>query len=202
MLGYIWVRSATGRASNTKENVVPRINTLTIETAPDASKPLLEGVNQKLGKVPNLFATLAHSPAALQTYFNLKDAIAKGSLGDKIGESVAIAIATKASCDYCANAHYTIGGMVGVEEDERSLNLQGKSNDPKTQAAIDLSLAIIEKRGFVDDSDLSSFKKAGFTDADVLEILSIVTLNTFTNYANHIAQTVSDFPKIPESATA
>lgn len=181
---------------------MPRINTLTIETAPAASKPLLEGVNKKMGKVPNLFATLAHSPAALQTYFNLKDALAKGSLGDKIGESIALAIATKASCDYCANAHYTIGGMVGLGEDERAKNLQGKSGDPKTQAAIDLALAIIEKRGFVDDSDLSSFKSAGFTDSDVLEILSIVTLNTFTNYANHIAQTVGDFPKIPESATA
>jgi len=181
---------------------VPRINTLTIETAPEASKPVLEGVNQKLGKVPNLFATLAHSPAALQTYFNIKDALAKGSLGDKLSESIAIAIATKASCQYCANAHYTIGGMVGVNEDERSKNLQGKSNDPKTQAAIDFAFAIIEKRGFVDDSDLSSFKDAGFTDADVLEVLSIVILNTFTNYANHIAETVPDFPEIPESALA
>ena len=181
---------------------MPRISTLTIDSAPQESKPLLQGVNEKMGKVPNLFATLAHSPAALQTYFNLKDAISKGSIGDKVGESLAIAIAKKASCGYCANAHYTIGGMVGLDDDERALNLQGKSNDPKVQAAIEFAFAILDKRGFVDDSDLESFKSAGWTDSDVLEVLSIVTLNTFTNYANHIAQTESDFPAVPESATA
>lgn len=179
-----------------------RIEPLTIETAPESTKGMLEGVNEKMGKVPNIFGVMAHSPAALSTYFGLKDAISKGSLGDKVGESLAIAIGQKASCDYCVAAHYTIGGMVGVDEDERALNLQGKSGDKKTQAAIDLAYAILDKKGFVDNSDIEAFKSAGFGDGDVLELLTVVTLNTYTNYVNHIAETESDFPAVPESATA
>jgi len=177
-----------------------RIEPLTIETAPEGSKETLEGVKEKMGKVPNLFGVLAHSPAALSTYFSLKDAISKGSLGDKVGESLALAIAQKASCGYCSAAHYTIGGMVGLDEDERALNIQGKSGDPKVQALITFALAIVEKRGFVEGSDLEAVKAAGWNDAAVLETLSIVILNTFTNYANHIAETEVDFPAVPESA--
>jgi len=182
---------------------MPRIEPLTIENAPEATKPVLEDVKKNMGTVPNLFGTLAHSPAALHTYFNLKDALSKGSLGDKVGESLALAIAQKAECGYCSSAHFAIGEKVGLDEEERRRNLEGKSSDPKTQALIDLALAIVEKRGWIDDADISKVKEQGYGDDAVLEVLSIVTLNTFTNYANHIAETAVDFPKIEtESASA
>jgi len=182
---------------------MPRIEPLTIENAPEASKPVLEDIQKNLGKVPNLLGTLAHSPAALHTYVNLKDALSKGALGDKVGESLALAIARKAECGYCTSAHFAIGGMVGVDEAERRLNLEGKSGDPKTQSLIDFALAIVEKRGWVDDADIQRVRDAGFGDDAVLEVLSIVILNTFTNYANHIASTAVDFPSVEaESVSA
>ena len=182
---------------------MPRIQPKTIETAPEGAKPVLENIQQKMGQIPNVLGTLANSPAAVHAYVNLKDALSKGSLGDKVGESLAIAIARKSECGYCSSAHFAIADMVGVDEDERRQTLQGKSNDPKVQALIDFAYAIIDKRGFVDDSDISALRDAGHGDDAILEVLTVVTLNLFTNYANHIAETTVDFPEIKtESATA
>lgn len=181
---------------------MPRIQPVSKNQAPEASRPMLEGVHKKLGRVPNLLGTLAHSPAALATYLNLGDALSKGSLGDKTREQVAVAVAKESGCEYCASAHTAIGRMVGVPADELARNLEGRSSDPKAQGAIDLALAIVEKRGLVDDADVEAARKAGLTDAELLEVLSATVANLFTNYANHLIQTVNDFPKVDIGATA
>lgn len=175
---------------------MPRISPVSIETAPESTKPLLEGINKKLGKVPNLLGTLAVSPAALNTYLNLGDALGKGTLGAKFHEQLAVAIANESKCGYCASAHTVIGKMHGVDGDELSKNLRGDATDPKVQAAINLAFAIIEKRGWVDDADVSAARSGGLNDEELLEVLAVTMTNLFTNYANHMLQTENDFPKV------
>lgn len=179
-----------------------RIKTVTKDQAPAASQPMLDGIQKKLGRVPNLLATLAQSPAALATYLNLNDAIAKGSLGAGVREQLAVAIANESGCEYCASAHTAIGKMSGVPADELARNLRGQATDPKVQAGIDLARAIVEKRGFVEDADLAAARKGGLSDAEVLEVLAVTVTNLFTNYANHLIQTENDFPKVELAQTA
>lgn len=181
---------------------MPRISPVSIDAAPQASKPMLEAINKKLGKVPNLLGSLAVSPASLATYVNLNEALAKGELGDKYREQLAVAIANASGCGYCLSAHTAIGKMVGVDGEELTKNRTGSASDPKVQAGIDFALAIIEKRGWVEDADVSAARGAGLTDAQLLEILSITVTNLFTNYANHILQTENDFPKVELVETA
>ena len=38
--------------------------------------------------------------------------------------------------------------------------------------------------------------QAGYSDAEITEIVSHVALNIFTNYFNHVARTEVDFPKV------
>jgi uncharacterized peroxidase-related enzyme len=181
---------------------MPRISTVSKDQAPDASKPMLDAIHGKLGKVPNLLATLAQSPAALATYVNLNEALGKGSLSPAYRESLAVAIANVSGCGYCASAHTAIGKMHGVSGDELAKNLNGKASDPKVQAGIDFALAIVEKRGWAEDTDLKAARDAGLSDAELLEILSITITNLFTNYANHIIETENDFPKVELAQTA
>jgi|TARA_R110000782_G_scaffold57258_29_gene119853 uncharacterized peroxidase-related enzyme len=175
---------------------MPRIAPISKDKAPDASKPMLEGVEKKLGKVPNLLGTLAVAPAGLATYMKLGEALSHASLNDKVREQIAVAIAQESGCGYCASAHTAIGKMVGVSADELAKNLDGKASDPKVQAAIDLSLAIVRERGWVTDEQFKDAKDAGLSDAEVIEVLSITMTNLFTNYANHMFQTANDFPKV------
>lgn len=175
---------------------MPRIPPISKDNAPEASKPMLEGVQKKLGKVPNLLGTLATAPAGLATYMKLGEALSHASLNEKVREQIAVAIAQESGCEYCASAHTAIGKMVGVDEGELSKNLEGKASDPKVQAAIDLSLAIVRERGWVTDEQFKAAKDAGLGDAQIIEVLSITMTNLFTNYANHMFKTANDFPKV------
>lgn len=179
-----------------------RIQPISVDQAPESTKPTLEGIEKSLGMVPNLLGTLGRSPAALSFYTQGKDALGKGTLGQAFGEQLALAIANTSNCGYCAAAHNAIGKMAGLSDDERASNLRGQSNDTKVQAAIDFAKQIVERRGFVDDADFDAVKSAGFSDEEVLEILAITMFNLFTNYANHMIETEIDFPKVETAAAA
>jgi AhpD family alkylhydroperoxidase len=77
----------------------------TIEAAPIASRPLLEGVKKQLGVVPNMFCLISNSPAALESYLDLSSALNKGALPPPTRERIALAVAEINGCDYCLSAH-------------------------------------------------------------------------------------------------
>ena len=65
---------------------------------------------------------------------------------------------------------------------------------PKLKAILKLATALVEKRGQVSDGELQAARDGGLSDAEVLEALAIVALNTFTNYINALVRTKVDFP--------
>lgn len=178
-----------------------RIEPTTLDQAPQATKATLEGIHAKLGKVPNLLATLGKSPAAINSYVKQKEALSTGVLGDQVGESLALAIANFSRCGYCAAAHNAIGKMVGLSDEERELNRNGRSGDPKTQAAIDLAREIVEARGFIGDSVFTDAREH-LSEEEVLEVIATTTFNLFTNYMNHALETEIDFPEVELVASA
>ena len=174
---------------------MPRINAPTIETAPAASQPQLAAVKKQLGSVPNMFRTIAHSPAVLEGYLSLNGALAKGTLDAPTRERIALAVAEFNGCNYCLAAHTYLGKNVAKLSDvEIEANRRGRSSDPKSDAAVVFPVKVVSARGQVSDADLSAVRAAGFTDANVIEIISYVALNTLTNYVNEVAGTVVDFP--------
>ncbi|MEQ8850459.1 MAG: peroxidase-related enzyme [Phycisphaerales bacterium] len=173
-----------------------RITPLTKDQVEGKAADQWAAVEKKIGKVPNLLATLARSPGALGTYLNLGAALEDASISAGLREQIALVVAGANKCEYCAAAHTTIGKMVGVDGDELTKNLRGESGDAKTQAALDFSRAIVEKRGWASDADLQAVRDAGYTDGEVLEIVSTVVANIFTNYVNHVVGTEIDFPKV------
>lgn len=181
---------------------MPRIKPIRPDEAPAQSRTLLDGVQKALGITPNLMATLAHSPAALQSYLGFGQALSGGVLPGTTREQLAVAVAGENSCGYCASAHTLLGGKAGVKADELALNLRGESNDPHTAAAIQFARTVVSKRGFVSDADLAAVRHAGYSEAEIVEIIATVALNIFSNYFNHIAQTEIDFPvvEVPEPA--
>lgn len=179
-----------------------RIPALATAAAPALSQPMLEAVGKKLGMVPNLFKTFAHSPAVLQYYLAGSEALAGGTLSGALREQIALVTAGANECDYCASAHTLMGKGAGLAAAEMSNNLRGQSDNAKTQAALDFAKAIVNARGQVTDAQLQAVRAAGYGDAEVVEIVANVVANIFTNYFNHIAGTVIDFPVVRAAAPA
>lgn len=162
---------------------MPRINPVNPETATGKAKELLTAVKSKMGMVPNMMATLANSPAVLESYLSFSGALNGASLNAKTREAIAIAIAEANGCNYCLSAHAVIGKGAGLSDAEVTAARTGESTDAKLGAILTLANAINTSRGFA-------------TDAEILEVVATVSLNVFTNYLNHVSDPTIDFPVI------
>jgi uncharacterized peroxidase-related enzyme len=158
---------------------------------------MLEAVKKQLGSVPNLFRTVATSPAALEGYLGLSAALAKGRLPAPTRERIALAVAEINACGYCLAAHSYLGrNLAKLDEAEILANRRGASNDPKADAAVRFAASIVRQRGHVDDDAVRAVRLAGYDDAQIIEIVMHVALNTWTNYLNSVAATEIDFPVV------
>jgi uncharacterized peroxidase-related enzyme len=170
----------------------------TIDAAPAASRPLLEAVRAQLGSVPNLFRLAANSPAALEGYVSMLGALGKGALPAATRERIALAVAEVNGCGYCLSAHSYLGRTLArLDEAEIAANRAGGSNDAKAAAAVRFAVAVARNRGRVRAEELAAVRAAGYDDAQVIEIVQHVALNTWTNYVNEVAATDIDFPVAP-----
>ncbi len=171
-----------------------RISVPALEDTPAASRPILNAVNGQLGVVPNLFRLVALSPAALAGMTGLSGALAK-ALDVKTRERLAIATAQVNGCDYCLSAHTYLGlNLARLSPEEIALNRSGASGDPKADAAVRFGAKVAQTRGKVARADLDAVRQAGFTDAQVIEIVAVVADNFLTNLVNNVADTDIDFP--------
>jgi uncharacterized peroxidase-related enzyme len=171
-----------------------RISIPLLEAAPAAAQPILAAVKTQLGSVPNLFRLAALSPAALTGMTGLSGALGK-ALDVKTRERIAIAVAQVNGCDYCLSAHTYLGlNLAKISSEDIAKNRRGASTDPKADAAVRFAAKVAEHRGKISDADLAAVKLAGFSEAQIVEIVAVVAENFFTNLLNNVAETEIDFP--------
>lgn len=159
--------------------------------------PQLDAVRAKMGKVPNMIATLANSPVALNAYLALGDVAGKGALSAKERERIALTVGQANECDYCVAAHSLVGKLTGLSETEILAARRAQGTDARTSAIAGLADTIVRDRGLVATPVLDQARAAGLTEAELLEVLTVTVANILTNYANHLIQTDLDFPKAP-----
>jgi len=174
-----------------------RIEPVSIENAPEGSKPTMEAIKANFGKVPNIFATLAHSPTALNSLMGLFGTLESGELKGIPHEAIALYIGQQNDCKYCIAAHTAKAKMAGASEEDAIGFRKGKASDPKIQTLLDFTGVMVARHGISDD-ELKKFRDAGLSDADMLEAIAIIVCNIFTNATNALAQTDIDFPAAPE----
>lgn len=157
----------------------------------------LATTRKMFGGTPNLFTTAAHSPTALGAMVSLFAHTGRSPLGHAVGEQIAVAIAQSNRCGYCLSAHTAIGTLYGLAPAALDDARRARSADARTDALLRLAVAINQARGHVDDATLDAARDAGITDAEIVDVVSHVALNVFTNYLNTVAQTEIDFPVVP-----
>ena len=163
---------------------------------------ILSEIHAAFGATPNMFRAVANSPAALKSMWGAFGALGGGALPARLGEQVAVAIANRNACEYCLAAHTVLGRKAGASAEEMSEAQAGRSDDPKTAAALRFALAVVERRGQVDAEEVEALRAAGFDDGEIVELLAHVALNLFTNYVNVALAVPVDFPGVRLRAAA
>jgi uncharacterized peroxidase-related enzyme len=172
-----------------------RVN-LDTQLSPAASQPLLAQVHKAFGATPNMFRAVSNSPVALQSMWAAFGALGQGTLGARLGEQIAVAIANRNRCEYCLAAHTVLGQNAGASAAEMATAQLGESSDPRTAAALAFALKVVDQRAQLTDADVANLQEAGFDDGQVVEILAHVALNLFTNYVNVALDVPVDFPHV------
>lgn len=159
-----------------------------IETAPERSGLGLRAAEQKLGFIPNMMAVLAESPAALEAYQAIQGAFATSSFSAAEQNFLALAISVANGCDYCVPAYTVMALKTRVPEDVVTAVRDGTPiKDPRFSILREFALAVVEKRGRVPEAEVEAFLGAGFTKAQVLEVIVAAAFKMISNYTNHIA---------------
>lgn len=179
-----------------------RIAIPTRDNSPETSKPTLDAIHKQLGVVPNLFRLIGVSPVALTAFTSFQGALSK-TLDVKTRERIALAVAQVNGCGYCLSAHTYLGlNLAKISPEEIAMNRKGASSDPKANAAVQFAFKVAQERGHVSDADIAAVRDAGFTDAQLVEIVALVAENSFTNFLNEVARTEIDFPVVEVNAEA
>jgi uncharacterized peroxidase-related enzyme len=181
---------------------MPRIQPVNPSSADAATAEFLGSVKKKLGRVPNLVATMANSTAVAKAYLGFSQSLAGGTLPARLREQIALVVGEANGCEYCLAAHTALGKGAGLTEQETCDARRATSDDERERAALDFSRKVVQNRGVVNDGEVEQLRAAGYTDGQIAEIVAHVALNIFTNYFNHVAGTEVDFPAPPELVAA
>ena len=167
-----------------------RLTLHTLESAPEASRPMVARAIANNGFLPNLIGVLANAPVALETYLAVGEINGRASLSLPEREVVQITAARLHGCDFCVAGHSALATKKAGLGAATVVALQ--RGEPTGQARLDalqaFTAAVIASRGAVADEALGAFLAAGFTQAQALEVVLGVSLATLCNFANVLAQ--------------
>lgn len=173
-----------------------RINLVTAATANEEQQALLTAIQNKLGMVPNFLKVFANSPAALRAFLGLHGIANEGSLDSQTRERIALTVAQKNSCEYCVSAHTAIGRGTGLSDEEMTAARAGSSADTKAAVAVRFARSVVEHQGEITTAELIEMRDAGFSESDIVEVITHVGMNILTNMIGKASRLEIDFPKV------
>jgi uncharacterized peroxidase-related enzyme len=173
-----------------------RINLVSAESANPEQQALYDAIQAKLGMVPNFLKAFANSPAALRAFLGLHGIAGEGSLDPQTRERIALALAQQNSCEYCLSAHTAIGRKAGLDGAEIEANRAGHSRDEKAAVAVRFARSLVAHMGEVSTAELVEMRQAGYSESDIVEVITHVGMNLLTNLLGKAGRVDIDFPKV------
>lgn len=163
----------------------------TPETALESSRSMLATLNTAYGFVPNLYATLAESPAALKGVLAMNKAFEESSLSPTEQQIVALvtSVSNKSPSDVAAHSSFARNTTKVPSAMVDALRAGNQLQDEKLQALAQFTRAVVDKRGWTDAAHLDAFISAGYTKANAIEVVMGISQNVFANYLDHITAT-------------
>jgi len=173
-----------------------RIQQLDPKSTSGTARRLLDKVERQYGVVPNFMRAFANSPSALGAFMHASGNLGSGALDAQTGERIALAMAEANGCQYCVSAHTTLAEQAGLDAAEIEAARRGESSDARADAAVKFAKSVLSNMGDVTTGELNELRAAGYHDGEIVEIISHVAVNTWTNLLGKVGQIDIDFPRI------
>lgn len=158
-------------------------------TAPEARQSPLDAINAAVGFVPNVYGTFASVPAALKGLVSLNAAFEETSFSAAEREIIALTTSVYNRCPYCVAGHSTFALQHGVDSETVNAIRTGSFGlDPREHALGRTTLTILQRKGLLSAVDTATFLNAGYSSAQLLELLLGIAAKTMTNFASKIAK--------------
>ncbi|OCX63782.1 carboxymuconolactone decarboxylase [Thioclava sp. SK-1] len=163
------------------------------DSAPEASKPLLEASQKAFGRLPGLHKVLAESPQAYEGYQLLHKLFTQTDFDAEEMTVVWQAINVEHACHYCVPAHTGIAKMMKVSDEiTQALRAETPLPTAKLEALRRFTVQMVRERGNVSQRQMQAFFDAGYGHRAVLDVILGLAQKTMSNYVNHVAQTPVD----------
>jgi AhpD family alkylhydroperoxidase len=161
----------------------------TLESAPELSKPSLQTLQGLFGTIPNIAGAMSTSPVLTSCLVALFQRVHGGSFSEEQIQVLLLTNAVTNACTWAVAFHTALALKEGVDAaDVKAIRERQAPRNPKSAALSALARTLIEKRGRLDDSDVSRFLQAGFEKAHLLEVIAVVAASTITNYTGNVTQ--------------
>src|ERR1700744_1824258 len=161
----------------------------TLDSAPEQSKPSLQALQGAFGMIPNIAGAMSTSPVLIEGLVALFQKVHGGTFSE---EQIQVLLLTNAVTNACAWAvafHTALALKEGVDAaDVEAIRKRQPLRNPKSAALSTLARTLIEKRGQLDDRDVAGSLEAGFSNAHLLETITVVAASTITNYTGNVTQ--------------
>lgn len=160
----------------------------TTETASASRAAVLRRAHRLFGFVPSLLVEMARSPAAANAYLSAMEALQLGALTEAEQHIVMLAVSAANESRYCMITHSELAQAANVTTpDLDNVSALEAPSDMRLKALTKVTWRVIEKRGWLDDSDMNEFEEIGIERNQIYEIIAFVAVKTISNYIHHIA---------------
>ena len=162
---------------------------LTIDTAPEKSKPALQELQGAFGMIPNVAGSMATSPVLIDSLVALFGKVHRGSFTEAQIQTLLLTNAVTNGCAWAVAFHTGLALKEGLDKAEvQAIRERRVPKDAKSAALSTFARTLIEKRGHVDDRDVDAFVAIGFRREDALEVIAVVAASTITNYTASVTK--------------
>ncbi len=171
------------------------VNPLTREQASPELQETFEKLAARSGKVPNIFATMAHRPAVLNTFLPLyKTIVNEGTVEAKYKELAYLRVSMVNGCEYCTRAHIASSKRPGVTVEQiAALPFYAHSPlfDEKEKATILYADRVTRGAAAIREPQLEELRKF-YDEGQIVELTLLICVANFTNRFNDALGNVPD----------
>lgn len=162
-----------------------------------ANQVIFDNLTKMAGRVPNLYATFAHSENALANYLTLQNG--KSSLRAKEREVINLVVSQVNDCKYCLSAHTAIAKLQGFNDQQIiEIRKAAITFDHKLDALAKLVKSITENRGHADQQLVENFYEVGYDEGNLVDAVMVVGDKIISNYMYALTAVPIDWPVAPE----
>ena len=150
-------------------------------SAPERSVPVLKGAVSGGGQLSNFLGVVAGAPAVLRAYARFRSELRQGALPLKSQQRIALGVAEHQGSEYTLATLLRTARDAGLGLDEIALARKFESSDEREAALLRFAQGLLDNAGTPPLHLQEEAREAGWTDEQLLEAITHVSLGLFTS---------------------